>query len=166
MGIVAVERKLQQVPYLTIPSEPSEAGKAKERQRIGRLLNEERTEYEIKLTQEKAVLKRLEKRPRVKIELIVVDKNIHEKTQTWHMVFPNNPRSHELSTALCRKEDWHEISLVCDDGLQTPPWAGRGEIPPDTKASNYVNNRLIEVNREMHGAEKCTYYYPNGRYDQ
>ena len=91
---------MQQVPYLTIPSEPSEAGKAKERQRIGRLLNEERTEYEIKLTQEKAVLKRLEKRPRVKIELIVVDKNIHEKTQTWHMVFPNNPRSHELSTIM------------------------------------------------------------------
>ena len=112
MGIVAVERKLQQVPYLTIPSEPSEAGKAKERQRIGRLLNEERTEYEIKLTQEKAILKRLEKRPKVKIELIVVDKNIHEKTQTWHMVFPNNPRSHELSTALCSKDDWHEISLV------------------------------------------------------
>ena len=106
------------------------------------------------------------KRPKVKIKLIVVDKNIHEKTQTWHMVFPNNPRSHELSSALCSKDDWHEISLVCDDGgMQQPPWAGRGEIPPDTKASNYVNTRLIEVNREMHGPEKCTYYYPNGTYD-
>ena len=69
MGIVAVERKLQQVPYLTIPTEPSEAGKSKERQRIGRLLNEERTEYEMKLEQEKATLKRLNKRPRTKLKV-------------------------------------------------------------------------------------------------
>ena len=162
MGIVAVERKLQQVPYLTIPTEPSEAGKSKERQRIGRLLNEERTEYEMKLEQEKATLKRLNKRPRTKLKMITVDKNIHEKTQTWHLVFPNNPRAYELSTALAKKEDWYEISLVMDGGPGHPPWAGRGEIPPETKASNYVNTRLIEVSREMHGPEKCTYYYPNG----
>jgi len=129
MGIVAVERKLQQVPYLTIPTEPSEAGKSKERQRIGRLLNEERTEYEMKLEQEKATLKRLNKRPRTKLKMITVDKNIHEKTQTWHLVFPNNPRAYELSTALAKKEDWYEISLVMDGGPGHPPWAGRGEIP-------------------------------------
>ena len=67
-----------------------------------------------------------------------------------------------MSTALAKKEDWYEISLVMDGGPGHPPWAGRGEIPPDTKASNYVNTRLIHVTREMHGPENCTYYFPNG----
>ena len=161
MGIVAVERKLQKVPYLTT-SETTEAGQAKERQRIGGLLNEERSQYEITLDAEKATLARLKKRPRTKLELIKLDTNRGDKTCTWHLTFPKEERGHELATALVKKEDWGEISLVCEGYRGEPSWAGRGEIPPESDPTLYVNTRLIEVIREMHGAEKCTYYFPNG----
>jgi hypothetical protein len=161
MGIVAVERKLQKVPYLTFQGE-TEKGQMKERQRIGGLLNEERSNYEVNLDMEKDKLVSLKKRPKTKIDLIRLDTNKQTKMCTWHMVFPGEERAHELSTALAMKEDWGEISLVMEGYRGERPWAGRGEIPPESDPSLYVNTRLVEVVREMHGPKACTFYFPNG----
>ena len=110
-------------------------GQMKERQRIGGLLNEERSNYEVNLDMEKDKLVSLKKRPKTKIDVIRLDTNKQTKMCTWHMVFPGEERAHELSTALAMKEDWGEISLVMEGYRGERPWAGRGEIPPESDPS-------------------------------
>ena len=75
------------------------------------------------------------------------------------MVFQNNPRSHELSTAYAGKRLARNFAGL-RRRLTDSSMGWKREIPPDAKASNYIvpSNR---VNEKCMG-QKSAHNYPNG----